>query len=67
MKRVLASLVGLYLVAALMTWLAEAMGMRSCGCAAECWCKKPGLNAFRWVFPRGHRIDWPDDTRPFVK
>lgn len=67
MKRVLASLVGLYLVAALMTWLAEAMGMRSCGCAAECWCKKPGLSAFRWVFPRGHRIDWPDDTRPFVK
>lgn len=67
MKRVLASLVGLYLVAALMTWLAEAMGMRSCGCAAECWCKKPGLSAFRWVFPRGHRIDWPDGTRPFVK
>lgn len=66
MRRVLASLALLYLLAALMTRLAEATGMRTCGCAADCWCKKPGLSAFRWVLPRGHRIDWPDDTRPFV-
>ena len=67
MKRVLVSLAGLYLLAAAMTRLAEALGMRKCGCAADCWCKKPGLSAFRWVFPRGHRINWPDDTRPFAK
>ena len=66
MKRVLATMVGLYLLAALATRLAEAMGMRTCGCAGDCWCKKPGLSAFRWVFPRGHRIDWADDTRPVV-
>jgi len=67
MRRVAAGLAGMYLTAALMTRLAEAMGMRSCGCADDCWCKKPGLSAFRWVFPRGHHINWPDDTRPFVK
>lgn len=67
MKRVLASLIGLYLLAAVVTRLAEAMGRQRCGCAADCWCKKPGLTAFRWVFPRGHRTNWPDDTRPFVK
>jgi hypothetical protein len=42
MKRALAGLVGMYLMAALMTRLAEAMGMRHCGCAADCWCKKLG-------------------------
>jgi hypothetical protein len=67
MKRVFASLVGLYLLAALTTRAAEALGMRSCGCAADCWCKKPGLSAIRWAFPRGHRTAWADDARPFVK
>ena len=67
MRRLVATVAGLYLLAALATRAAEAMGMRTCGCAANCWCKKPGLSAFRWVFPRGHRIDWPDDSRPFVK
>ena len=31
MKRLLAGLVGLYLLAALVTRVAEAMGMRNCG------------------------------------
>ena len=67
MRRILLALSGLYLLAALATRLSETMGMRTCGCSDDCWCKKPGLGAFRWVFPRGHRIDWPNDKRPFVK
>ena len=66
MRRVVMSVIGLYVAAALATRVAEAMGRRQCGCAADCWCKKPGLSAFRWVFPRGHRIDWPDENRPSV-
>ena len=66
MRRLLAAFVGLYVFAALMTRLAEATGMRTCGCASDCWCKKPSLSAFRWVFPRGHHIDWPDDSRPVL-
>jgi hypothetical protein len=66
-KRVLAGVVALYLLAAVMTRLAEAMGMRQCGCADDCWCKRPGLNVFRWVFPRGHRIAWSDDTGRLTK
>lgn len=26
----------------------------TCDCYPECWCKKPGLSIFRWVFPRYH-------------
>lgn len=59
MRRAVATLAGLYLGAALLTRLAEAMGVRKCGCAPGCWCKKPALSAFRWVFPRGHRTNWP--------
>jgi hypothetical protein len=29
--------------------------MIACDCYADCWCKKPGLSIFRWVFPRYHR------------
>jgi hypothetical protein len=70
MKRVAAvvtALAGLYLLAALATRIAEAMGLRTCGCADDCWCKKRGLSVLRWVFPRAHRIYWPDDTRPVVQ
>lgn len=55
MKRFVSSIAGPYLLAALMTRAAEAAGIRECGCDDECWCKRPGLSAFRWVFPRGHR------------
>jgi hypothetical protein len=38
-----------------LTWRAkEAAGMITCGCYPDCWCKKPGLSIFRWVFPRYH-------------
>jgi len=26
-----------------------------CDCLDDCWCKRPGLKMFRWVFPVGHR------------
>lgn len=32
----------------------EAMGALSCDCYADCWCRRPGLSLFRWVFPRFH-------------
>jgi hypothetical protein len=22
-----------------------------CACSPDCWCKKPGLNLFRWITP----------------
>ena len=34
--------------------LSEVAGMRTCGCAEDCWCRKPGLDVFRWVVPVGH-------------
>ncbi len=37
----------------------ERAGLRSCGCYPECWCKRPGLNLFRWITPPTlHRGPW---------
>jgi hypothetical protein len=66
MKRVVAGLAGVYLLAALIGRVTEAMGIHTCGCAEDCWCRKPGLSVFRWVFPRGHHVYGREDTRPFV-
>ncbi|HET9672652.1 MAG TPA: hypothetical protein VFQ40_07365 [Actinomycetota bacterium] len=55
MKRVLSSLVIGYLVLALVSKAREAAGLLSCDCDPDCWCRKPGLSLFRWVFPRFHR------------
>lgn len=54
MKRVVYLAVGVYLAAAVVGLVRERMGMIACGCADDCWCKRPGLSLFRWVFPRGH-------------
>lgn len=35
--------------------LVERMGRIRCGCAVDCWCRRPGLSLFRWVFPWWHR------------
>ena len=52
-KRVLICVVGLYLLAAIATTVAETAGLgRHCGCEPECWCKRPGLRLFRWVTPK---------------
>jgi hypothetical protein len=54
-KWALSTIVGLYLIAALIGRLLEAAGVARCGCSAGCWCRKPGLSTFRWVLPFWHR------------
>ena len=53
--RALQALVIGYLVLAVVTRMREAAGRVTYACDPDCWCKKPGLSLFRWVFPRGHR------------
>ena len=62
-KRILIGVIGLYLVAAIATTLAETAGLgRQCGCEPECWCKRPVLRLFRWVTPkRKHHLLIPTD------
>lgn len=55
MRRVVAIVVAGYLLVALGNKLVERMGGIRCGCAEDCWCRRPGLSLFRWVFPRWHR------------
>lgn len=55
MKRAVLVLVGGYLLIAAGNRIAEHLGAMHCGCAADCWCRRPGLSLFRWVFPWGHR------------
>jgi hypothetical protein len=55
LRRGVPALAALYLMAALIGHLQERRGAIRCGCSEDCWCKRPGLSAFRWVFPLGHR------------
>lgn len=43
-----------YLILAVASRAQEAAGYMSCDCEPDCWCRKPGLSLFRWVFPRFH-------------
>jgi hypothetical protein len=61
MKRLLVGLGALYLLFAVIGRFVEGMGAVQCGCASTCWCKKPVLSTFRWVFPYGHQ---PSDRSP---
>jgi hypothetical protein len=45
---------GLYLLFAVVGRFVEGMGGVRCGCAADCWCQRPVLSTFRWVFPWRH-------------
>jgi len=56
MKRVLTLMAFGYVVVGLIALGLERSGVYECECAPECWCKRPGLNVFRWVFPRYHRL-----------
>jgi len=62
MRRVFVAIVGLFSVAAVLTRLAEAVGVGRrlhCACEPTCWCRRPGLSLLRWVTPpRWH--DLPD-------
>ena len=60
MKRALISLAGLYVLFAAIGRFVEGMGAVECQCAADCWCKRPVLSTFRWVFPWGHSAPSPE-------
>lgn len=53
--RLLGTLIGAYVLTAVVTRLAEEAGLRRCGCTAACWCKTQSRSVFRWVFPFGHQ------------
>ena len=55
MKRSALIAITLYLGVAVLTRAAEAAGVQRCHCSSSCWCRRPLLNAFRWVVPVGHR------------
>jgi len=55
MRRVIAWLLGLYLLFAIIGRFVEGMGAVECGCGGQCWCQRSGLSTFRWVFPWGHQ------------
>ncbi len=55
MRRALALLLGLYVLAAVVGRVLEGAGVSQCDCSEACWCRRPGLSAFRWVFPFRHR------------
>lgn len=61
-KRLALALAIGYVVLALVGRGKEAAGVYTCECYPDCWCKKPGLSLFRWVFPRFHlspvRDEW---------
>jgi hypothetical protein len=52
-----------YIVLGVITLAMERAGAYECGCDPDCWCKRPGLNVFRWVVPRGHRGSWNRDQK----
>jgi hypothetical protein len=53
-KKLVLWLALVYLVLALTSRAKEAAGFLTCDCYPDCWCRKPGLSLFRWVFPRFH-------------
>jgi hypothetical protein len=55
LKRGLLLLATLYIAAALVGHVQERFGAIRCECREDCWCKRPGLSFFRWVFAFGHR------------
>ena len=63
MKRLLLLVLGGYLLVAVGNKVAEAAGMMTCGCADGCWCKRPSLSMFRWVFPWRHHSTHTADEK----
>ncbi len=56
MKRLLLGVTSIYLLFAVIGRFVEGMGAARCECRPDCWCKKPALSTFRWVFPAGHSL-----------
>ena len=59
--RAILAFFGVFVIAAVVLRLSEVAGMRTCGCAEDCWCRQPGLDVFRWVVPVGHSSLDPDE------
>ena len=55
-QRVLLLVGTFWLSAALIGHAKERRGAITCECQGDCWCKKPGVNLFRWVLPIGHKL-----------
>jgi len=43
-----------YLALAALGHWKERAGSLTCECQPDCWCKRPGVRLFRWVFPFVH-------------
>jgi hypothetical protein len=54
LKRLLLGIGSTYLLFAVIGRFVEGMGAVDCECSADCWCKRPVLSLFRWVFPYRH-------------
>jgi hypothetical protein len=65
MRRI-GTVVGLYVLIAVLTRLAEVAGLHRCGCSQDCWCKRSVLSTFRWVFPYAHESVDPHDKQPLA-
>jgi hypothetical protein len=61
MNRALKLLLIGYIAAGVIALALERAGLYECQCEPDCWCKRPGLNVFRWVFPRFHRPQQPQE------
>lgn len=61
MRRAALAVVGAHVAVAAGTRAAEALEARCCGCPDRCWCRRPGLSLFRWVFPWHHEQAEPGD------
>ena len=64
MRRVLLAVAAGYLLVAAGNRVAEHLGAMTCGCADDCWCQRPGLSLFRWVFPWRHRSSHTGGPKP---
>jgi hypothetical protein len=62
-KRAVLVLVGAYVLVAAGNRVAEHFGAMRCDCAEDCWCRRSGLNLFRWVFPWGHHPSHSADQK----
>ncbi|MEP6893700.1 MAG: hypothetical protein ABI927_07965 [Gaiellaceae bacterium] len=63
MKHLLLRGLSLYFLFAIIGRFVEGMGSAECGCSPDCWCQRPVLSTFRWVFPFRHQ-GWSADEKP---
>jgi hypothetical protein len=63
MKRLIASVIVGYVAIAVFARAKEAAGLIRCDCYPDCWCRKPGLSLFRWVFPQFHHNPWLEEWK----